>query len=127
MSSFYLEKGGGGSIYSDAMSHRSRYSKYSARGKTLVTQRVKTNKLEDINQSLPLMNIEENDEINYDKIPRCTVCENELTKEEFTFNKQIISFKQGIVQNNDYEVIENQDKLNEVGKTITDNNKKRLK
>lgn len=98
------------------MSNRSRYSKYSARGKSLVTQRAKENKLE---------NIEENDEINYENSPRCTVWDNELTKEEFTFNKQIVSYKQGRVYENNYEVKENQEKLEEVGKTIAENNLKK--
>ena len=69
-----------------------------------------------------LENIEEKDEINYDNIQRCTICENELTKEELGFNKQISSFKQGRVQDENYEVKENQEKIDELGKAITENN-----
>ena len=100
------------------MSQRSKYSKYSARGKSLVTQR---------KNEITLENIEEKDEINYDKMQKWYVWENELTKEELSFNNQVVSYKQGkeLIDKN-YEVTENQDKISEVGRVILENNFKRV-
>lgn len=57
---------------------------------------------------------------------RCSVCENELTHEEYAFNIQITSYKQGKsnkVEN--YEVQEDAEKISEVGNNILLNNLKR--
>lgn len=43
-----IRKGGGGSIYSDAMSQRSKLSKYSKRGNSLDHKRINSNALENI-------------------------------------------------------------------------------
>lgn len=61
-----IDKGGGGSIYSDAMSQRSRLSKYSNRGRSLGSKRDTQPKLEQIQETK-----DEDNELQ--DLPKCDV------------------------------------------------------
>lgn len=100
------------------MSQRSKYSKYSARGKSLGAQR---------DGYKPLDKIPEQEELSYkESHPKCHVCANELTHEEHAFNEQIISYRQNKEKGaKDYERQQDADKISELGNNILKSNLKR--
>jgi len=108
-----ITKGGGGSIYSDVMSKRSKMSRYSKRGTSLGEKRS--------TQSI-LQNIPEGEEIKMEsEINKCNICESELTNEETMFNSQIINYKQDLEETKNLKLkINKSDKISETGKDVLD-------
>lgn len=84
-------------------------SKYSHRGNSLGNTRSKYPTLDDIQEESHV----------------CEVCDSNLTKEEYAFNTQIISYKQNKLQDSNFEAQENQERLSEVGNGIIMNNLRR--
>jgi len=83
-----ITKGGGGSIYSDAMSMRSKMSKFSRRTHSLADKKDQEH-LEKINEQEEIQQEQKEEEFQ-----KCHICENELTIEESVFNSQIVDYKQ---------------------------------
>lgn len=118
-----ISKGGGGSVFSDAMSLRSKLSKISKYSKksensivTDISKKTDKNETKSVKSNLEKVKEETGSESGSLK---CQVCDSELTVEEAMFNNQIVAYKNN-KQEDGEEKDQQQDEENKISEIVKD-------